>query len=91
MQIKISKPINNETVENYTFVLLDDLSFVFIDYEMVQKTMKKKWKSIKRWNKYTSQYSNIEEPPLPPEIRFSAKEKIISLIKIKTWEEYKPN
>ena len=90
MYITITKPITEKTREKFIFTLLSDMNFIFVGYLLEQKKGKTTWKHLKRWDKYITNYSNIEEPILPPEIREAVLKEAINLIKVKTWKEYKP-
>lgn len=90
MTLTIEINVDSETREYYGFNVFDDMSCVFVSFRTESKPKgKRKWKRTNFWDKYSQRDSTIPEPVLTQNIKDLALERIISLIKIKTWDEYK--
>ena len=51
---------------------------------------KRKWNAVKMWDKYNIPYLNTcQEPALPESIKVLAKHKLVEMINVKTWDEWK--
>ncbi len=88
-RISIRKELDQETAEEFEFASFD-FDIVFIGYRIESKPKgKRNWKTVKFWDKYSQRDSTIEEPVLSLGIRAEVLEKAQSLIKIKTWNEFK--
>lgn len=90
MRFFIEINIDSETREYYEFNLFDDMSCVFVSFKTESKPKgKRRWEQINYWTVYNKRDSTITEPVLNQNIKDLVMEKVISLIKIKTWDEYK--
>ena len=86
--MQLDRKIDENTIECYSFTQFDSV-FVFTQYYKKIKEGKRKWRLSQKWDKYNLIDSNIEEPLLDKDILYYAEESAKSLIKIKTWNEYK--
>jgi hypothetical protein len=86
--MQIDKKIDDNTIECYLFTQFDS-TFVFTRYYKKVREGKRKWVIVNNWDKYNKRDSNTEEPILDNDILYYAEESAKSLIKIKTWHEYK--
>ena len=90
MHIQITVSIDSETQELYTFNTFD-LTAVFVRYnKQVKPKGKRKWTNEKWWDRYNRRDSTTEEPELTIGIRAMALSKMMELIQVRTWNEYKP-
>ena len=89
MRIEIEKQIDAETKEVYSFNLFDTTA-VFVGWSKQSKSKGKRlWCVESWWSKYEERSCTAYEPELPEIIKSQAVSKIIELIKVKTWSEYK--
>lgn len=93
--IIISKEINNPFSTNNQILRqkwvfhLFDFNLVFTSY-IVEERMKGKFKETHRWDKFKDYTNSIkEEPVLEQHIKNEALDKIKSMIKVVTWDEFK--
>ena len=90
MRIEVEIIIDSETREYYGFNLFECMNCIFVTYHQESKPKgKRTWKRTKFWDKYSRQ-STIQEPELTQNVRELALEKAKSLIKVKTWKEWRP-
>jgi len=69
---------------------LFEMTLVLIRYSHgIVPVGKKKLIVQKYWDKYFERQSNCSEPALTAEVRELARRKLIDLIEVKTWSEWK--
>jgi hypothetical protein len=90
MRIEITKQIDDETKEVWSFNMFD-LNAVFIAWHREVKLKGKcKWTIESFWDKYgRREYAMATEPILPEIIRSEALSEIMKHIRVHTWSEWK--
>lgn len=90
MRIEVEIEQSQMVREVWEFNVFDQ-SVVFIRYCLMEKPKgKRKWSTINLWDKYKRTYQNTcKEPVLPDSIKELAKQKLVDMITVKTWGEWK--
>jgi len=87
--IEIEKQINETTKEVFRFNLFD-LTAVLVYWSIQEKPKgKRKFSIIDYWDRYDRRYRTKPEPNLPDQIRAEALIKLMALVRVKTWDEWK--
>ncbi len=91
MKITVRIETSSETAKVYDFNCFDT-NIVFVAYsEEVKPSGKRKWRIVKFWDNYNKRDSSIKEAPdLPLDVRQLAAVQMIEMIKVMTWNEWKP-
>ena len=88
-RIQIKNQIKEGEIEIFEFILFD-LTAVFVEYKKQLKPIGKRvWKIEVLWDKYKTRDNKISEPILTESIRTEAKAKMVELMQVKTWNEFK--
>ena len=89
MRIEVEISENLLTREVWAFRAFNH-TIVFVSYAYMEKPKgKRTWNAVKMWDKYNSPYQNTcQEPLLPDSIKELAKQKLVEMITVKTWDEW---
>lgn len=86
--MQIERTLSDNEYEVFSFTQFDS-DFVLTQYCKFEKQGRKNPKLLAKWDNYFQRGCTIPQPEMDDEIKQLALEQAKSLVKIKTWKEFK--